>query len=327
MPAPSVGNEEFSRLVDPFRRELLAHCYRMLGSLHDAEDAVQEAYLRAWRSYDGFEGRSSLRQWLYRIATNASLRALEQSGRRPLPSGLGAPSDDPDRPIAPDRTDVRWLEPFPDSSPLGDPADVVGLRGSIRLAFVAALQHLPPRQRAVLILRDVLAMSAAEVAELMESSAAAVNSMLQRARAQLAEVAPAEDTIVEPTESERRALLERYMAAFENADIADLQHVLLEDAALEMPPQPTRYVGRTAVAGFFRSQVLSSPRRFRMVGTTANGQDAVAAYMLGDDGCYRAHALQVLTLDRAGVARIVVFRDESLFPLFGLPLTTERVLT
>lgn len=311
--------DDFSRLADPYRRELLAHAYRMLGSLHDAEDVVQETYLRAWRSFGDFEGRSSLRTWLYRIATNASLRALEQSGRRPLPSGLGGPSDNPDGPFAPVPAEVRWLEPFPGSAPPADPADIAGLRGSVRLAFVAALQHLPPRQRAVLILRDVLAMRAAEVAELMDTSTTAVHSLLQRARAELARAAPDEEALAEPSESERRAVLERYVAAFENADIAGLQAALLEDVTLEMPPEPTWYAGRAAVTGFFGSRVLGRPGSWRLVPTTANGQDAVTSYLLAGDGSYRAHALNVLTITPAGIARIVVFRDETLFPLFGLP--------
>ena len=207
-----ADREEFARLADPFRGELLAHCYRMLGSVQDAEDAVQEAYLRAWRSFAGFEGRSSLRRWLYRIATNACLRALEQGHRRPLPSGLGGPGDDPEAPLATSPSEVPWLQPMPGAlleGGLADPATIVGLRGSVRLALVAALQYLPPRQRAVLILRDVLGWRAAEVADLLGTTTAAVNSALQRARAQLARVAPAEDELAETAEPLRRALRER----------------------------------------------------------------------------------------------------------------------
>src|SRR5882757_8558009 len=253
----SIDNEEFSRMVEPYRRELLAHCYRMLGSVHEAEDAVQEALLRAWRSYDGFEGRSSLRTWLYRIATNASLRAIEQRGRRPLPSDLGGPSQDPAYSLAPSRTDIAWLEPVPDRLVDPDPATVVGLRGSIRLAFVATLQHLPPRQRAVLILREVVGLSAAEVAELLETSTAAVNSTLQRARAALDQAAPVEETMSEPTEADTRAVVDRYLAAFENADFAELQQVLLETVALEMPPTPTWFSGLDTVVGFLAARVVT----------------------------------------------------------------------
>ena len=186
-------SDEFARLTDPFRPELLAHCYRMLGSVHDAEDQVQETMIRAWRSYGEFEGRSSLRTWLYRIATNACLRALENSSRRPLPSGLGAPGEDPDAPLAVARPEVPWLQPIPDalvSAGPADPADIVASRQSVRLALIAALQYLPARQRAVLILRDVLGWRAAEVADLLGTSTAAVNGMLQRARARLEQAAP-----------------------------------------------------------------------------------------------------------------------------------------
>src|SRR5947199_3205039 len=204
--AESTVNEDFLRLADPYRRELLAHCYRMLGSVHDAEDLVQETYIRAWRSYDRFEGRSSLRTWLHRIATRACLTALESRGRRPLPTGLGNPSGDPADDLV-QRTEVPWLEPVPDAlvgAEGSDPAAIVTSRESIRLALIAALQHLPPRQRAVLILRDVLQWRAAEVAEAVGTTTAAVNSILQRARAQLDAVTPTEDEVVEPTDAQQR---------------------------------------------------------------------------------------------------------------------------
>jgi RNA polymerase sigma-70 factor (ECF subfamily) len=247
--------EEFTRLTDPFRQELLAYCYRMLGSVHDDEDLVQETYLRAWRSCDAFEGRPSLRTWLYRIATSACLRALENSSRRPLPSGLGGPSDDPEAPLTA-QSEVPWLEPIADALLGGSPADpadpaaIVASRASTRLAFVAALQHLPARQRAVLILRDVLAWRAAEVADLLGATTAAVNSALQRARTQLAQVAPAEGEVAEPASADHRALLDQYVAAFENADIAALLRLLRDDVELEMPPRPTWFAGRDAVGRF-----------------------------------------------------------------------------
>jgi len=320
----SIDNEEFSQLVEPYRRELLAHCYRMLGSVHDAEDAVQETLLRAWRSYDGFEGRSSLRSWLYRIATNASLRAIEQSGRRPLPSGLGGPSDDPAFGLDAPRTDVAWLEPVPDrlvgaTTGPADPAAVVGLRGSIRLAFVASLQYLPARQRAVLILREVLGLSAAEVADLLDTSVAAVNSSLQRARAQLLDVAPTEDTTAEPDQADTRAVVDRYMTAFENADLAALQQALLDTVALEMPPTPTWFRGRETVVGFLGARVLTEPGRIRLVPTRANGQPAVAEYVRDEDGIHRPAAIQVLDIANGQIAHIAVFFDKTLFALFGLP--------
>src|SRR5258708_25780376 len=210
--AAMVVSEDFARLTDPFRDELLAHCYRMLGSVHDAEDQGQETLIRAWRSYGEFEGRASLRTWLYRIATNACLRALENSSRRPLPSGLGGPSENPEAPLATARPEVPWLQPIPDAlfgQEPADPASIVTSRMSMRLALIAALQYLPARQRAVLILRDVLRWRAAEVAELLGVSTAAVNRVLQRARAQLERGAPAEDQIHEPADPGDRALLVR----------------------------------------------------------------------------------------------------------------------
>ena len=191
---------EFVRQADPYRRELLAHCYRMLGSVYDAEDLVQETYVRAWRSYDRFEGRSSMRTWLHRIATNACLNALESRSRRPLPIGLGAPSSDPADALIEQR-EVPWLEPMPDSLVSDDPAAVVTGRESIRLAVVAAMQFLPPRQRAVLILRDVLQWPAAEVGEMLDMTTASVNSALQRARAQLQQATVSADEVSEPSES------------------------------------------------------------------------------------------------------------------------------
>ena len=195
--ADSAVQDDFLPLAEPYRRELLAHCYRMLGSVHDAEDLVQETYLRAWRGYDRFEGRSSMRTWLYRIATSACLTALETRNRRPLPSGLGAPKADPDATLV-QQNEVLWLEPIPDAMVAGeadDPATIVASRESIRLALIAALQHLPPKQRAVLILCEVLKWKAAEVADLLDTTTAAVNSALQRARAQLDEAAPSQETV------------------------------------------------------------------------------------------------------------------------------------
>ncbi len=318
--------EDFARLTDPFRRELLAHCYRMLGSVDDAEDLVQETYLRAWRSYDGFEGRSSLRTWLYKIATRACLRALERRDRRPLPSGLGGPSEDPEAPLGLAASEVAWLRPIPDAvlgGAPGDPAAIVVSRGSIRLAFVAALQHLPARQRAVLLMRDVLAWRAAEVAELLGTSTTAVNSALRRARAQLAHAAPAEEDVVEPAGPQERAVLDRYVAAFENADLAALLELLRDDIVVEMPPFPAWFAGRGAVARFLAPRVLDAPDRKRFTPTRANGQPAVALYVRRHDGVYRPHSVQVLTVTATGIARIVAFIDGSLFATFGLPPTYD----
>src|SRR5215475_6028617 len=242
---------DFARLTDPLRPELLAHCYRMLGSVDEAEDQVQETLLRAWRSFGDFEGRSSLRTWLYRIATNSCLRALENRARRPLPSGLGGPGTDPDRPVGRAKDEIAWLQPFPDSM-LGtgqaDPASVVTSRASMRLALIAALQYLPPRQRAVLILRDVLGWHAAEVANLLGLTPAATNSLLQRARARLRQAAPDTEQVREPAEASERALLDAYAEAFASADVGALTKLLRDDAVLEMPPQPTWFAGREQVS-------------------------------------------------------------------------------
>ncbi|GAA4227416.1 RNA polymerase sigma-70 factor (ECF subfamily) [Streptosporangium album] len=298
-------DEDFVRLTDPFRRELLTYCYRMVGSGGDAEDLVQETYLSAWRAYDGFEGRSSLRTWLYRIATRACLKAIERDGRRPLPSGLGAPGDDPDAPLAPTMPEVPWLQPLP------DPATVVESQQSMRLAFVAALQYLPARQRAVLILRDVLTWRAREVADLLETSTAAVNSALQRARAQLAGASLEEEKLAEPADPFQRDVLDRYTAAFENADIEALMKVVTEDAAWEMPPYPTWFVGREHIRRHLAPRLDAV---FTALPVRANGQPAVALYRDG-----RPHAIQVLTVTTEGITRIITFHDHpGLFRSFGL---------
>jgi RNA polymerase sigma-70 factor (ECF subfamily) len=314
-----TATDDFVRQADTYRPELLAHCYRMLGSVHDAEDLVQETYLRAWRSIERFEGRSSVRTWLYRIATNACLTALEQKSRRPLPSGLGPPERDARQPLAARQPEVPWLEPLPDALIAPDPGAVIVSRNTVRLAFVAALQHLPPRQRAVLILRDVLAWSAAEVAALLETSTAAVNSALQRARAQIADVMPAEDTTVEPSDADRRALLTRLVTTLEAGDVTSFVHLLREDAALEMPPVPTWFAGRDAVARFYADHLLDDPSVWRFTPTGANGQPAIAMYRDEGDGVYRAHNLQVLTLVGDRIAGVVAFRIPELFAAFGLP--------
>jgi RNA polymerase sigma-70 factor, ECF subfamily len=317
-----ASSEDFARLTEPLRAELLAHCYRMLGSVQDAEDQVQETLIRAWRSYGGFEGRASLRTWLYRIATNACLRALENRSRRPLPSGLGGPGQDPGAPLAPARPEVTWLQPFPDAllgTGSADPADVAVSRASLRLALIAALQYLPPRQRAVLIFRDVLGWRAAEVAGLLGTSTAAVHSTLQRARARLQLAAPAEDGVREPADRAVRDLLARYAAAFETADVAALTGLLRDDAVLEMPPQPTWFAGRDRVGRFLGAVVLRRPGDFRLIPTAANGQPALAAYRRDRDGVLRAHAIQVLTVASSGVTRIVSFNDPGLLAVFGLP--------
>jgi RNA polymerase sigma-70 factor (ECF subfamily) len=320
-------SDEFAQLADPYRNELLAHCYRMLGSVHDAEDQVQETLLRAWRSYGDFEGRSSIRTWLYRIATNACLRALETRSRRPLPSGLGAAAEDPDGPVPIPHLDVPWLQPFPDAltaSPTHDPAAVVTTRASMRLALIAALQYLPPRQRAVLILRDVLGWHAVETAELLDMSTAAANSALQRARAQLASLAPAEESIAEPADPKVQDLLGRYAAAFETADVSGLTELLRADAVLEMPPMLVWFAGREQVGRFLGRRVLIRPGEFALTPVRANGQPAFAAYMRSAVGEFEAHAIQVLTVAGGGIRRIVSFNDAGLFPAFDLAKTLHE---
>jgi RNA polymerase sigma-70 factor, ECF subfamily len=311
---------DFARLADPFRAELLAHCYRMLGSVHDAEDQVQETMIRAWRSYGDFEGRASLRTWLYKIATNTCLRALENRGRRPLPTGLGGPGS-PEEPLAAG-DEVPWLEPLPDALVRADPADpasVVASRASLRLALIAALQYLPARQRAVLILRDVLQLRASEVGELLGISATAVNGLLLRARARIEQAGVAQDEIREPGEAAQRALLDRYAAAFENADAAALTQLLQEDAVFEMPPMLTWFAGRDTIGHFLGTTVLGQPGEFKTVPVAANCQPGLAFYLLAPDGYYHAHAVQVLTIGGTGIAHIVSFNQPELFPVFGLP--------
>jgi RNA polymerase sigma-70 factor (ECF subfamily) len=314
-------SEDFTGLTDQYRGELLAHCYRMLGSAGEAEDLVQETYLRAWRSFDGFEGRASVRTWLYRIATNVCLTAIERSRRRPLPSGLGGPAEDAEAPVVAG-LEVPWLQPFPGAMLAGkheDPAAMAVSRAGIRLAFVAALQYLSARQRAVLILRDVLEWPAAEVADLLDTTTTAVNSGLRRARTQLALTLPDEEDIAEPAEPDRRALLDRFAAAIEDADASALAEMLRQDVALEMPPQLTWFTGRQAVTRFVASHLLTEPGRLRLVSVLANGQPAFAVYQREPGVGYRAHAVLVLTVTATGIARIVSFQNPDLFGSFGLP--------
>jgi len=295
--------------LDAHRRELLAHCYRMTGSVADAEDLVQETMLRAWRARDAFDpGRASLRTWLYRIATNVCLTALERRGRRPLPSGLGGATFDPDTALV-RGPEVPWLQPIPDAL-ITDPASVVASRGSVRLALVAAMQHLSARQRAVLILRDVLAWPAAEVADLLDVSVAAVNSLLQRARTQLAAVSPAEDNTVEPSSAAQRATLDQFAAAFENADPALLTRLLAEDVTLEMPPHRTWFSGRHAVDTFLGRVIRSGS--WRLLPTRANNEPAFGTYLDG-----HPHGITVLELPGSSITRIVAFHDPALFTTFA----------
>jgi RNA polymerase sigma-70 factor (ECF subfamily) len=305
-----------------YRGELLAHCYRMLGSLHDAEDLVQETMLRAWRFAGGYdESRGSVRTWLYRIATNACLSYLEGRQRRVLPVDLNGPSQLPDIAKLEERLEIPWLEPFPDALvPWGDPSAVVEARESIRLAFIAALQHLPPRQRAVLILRDVLAMPAAEVASLLEVTVASVNSALKRARAQLAAASPSADGagLVQPSDDTSQDLLDRYMAAFTTMDVEALKGTLREDALLQMPPFPEWFLGRDAI-GEFMATGFARGSSFRFAQTRANGQPALGLYRRRNSDAHRFVQVQVLTMTGTGIAQIDGFHVNGLYAQFGLP--------
>ena len=312
--AEHEGRVRHDGLVDfePYRGELVAYCYRMVGSFHEAEDLVQETMLRAWKARDRYDRtRASVRTWLYRIAANVCLTALEGRARRPLPSGLGAPSEDPAAPLTP-AFDIPWLQPFPDAR------FDTGVRADMRLALVAALQVLPPRQRAVLVLREVLEFSAAEVAVQLGTTVTAVNSALQRARAALADV-PGMSEIAEPDDPQVRAVIQRYVQAFEAADVPALVRLLADEAVLEMPPVPLWYRGSRDYGLFMR-------RVFEMRGTgwgmrqlTANGQPALAAYAPEPGGGYRLHTLQVFTVTGGQVTCNVVFADPRVFEAFDLP--------
>jgi RNA polymerase sigma-70 factor, ECF subfamily len=314
-------DDSFLAQVEPLRRELTAHCYRMLGSVFEAEDLVQETYLRAWRAYHGFEHRSSLRTWMYRIATNACLTALEQHRRRPLPTGLGAPSADPADELR-ERPELPWLEPLPDAlvwgEPAADPADQVVTRDSVRLAFVAALQLLTPRQRAAVILRDVLGWQASEVADALDVSVAAVNSALQRGRAQLAKHRMAEPA--EVTDERARQLLDDYLAAFEDYDVGRIVSLLTEDAVWEMPPFAGWYRGRADIGRLIADRCpTDGPGQMRLLPASANGQPVFAVYHLEEDGLFRPFQLQQLTVGDAGVTHVACYFDLNLFQAFGLP--------
>lgn len=311
-------HEAFERVTGPYRRELHLHCYRMLGSLHDADDVLQETLLRAWRAIGRFESRASVRTWLYRIATNACLNTLAERPRRALPSGLLPPSD-PDAPPGEPLLEPIWLEPYPDRllDELEDPAALYARRETVELAFLVAIQLLPPRQRAVLLLRDVMEWSANEVATLLGTSRASVNSALQRARDSLGRRAPADVTPTHPTDEERK-LLERYMYAFERADVRALARLLAEEVEMTMPPDPTWFRGRQDVIRFLEYRVFRVRGRLVLEPTAANRQPAVALYEQGA-GVDRGLSIQVLTPADGLVGVITGFVGRDLFPAFGLP--------
>jgi len=303
----------------------LAHCYRMVGSAHDAEDLVQETYLRAWRAYGAFEERASLRTWLYKIATNVCLTALKPRSIRVLPSGLAGPYDGPDRPPSPvPPGEVSWLEPLPDiwlTAPADDPAAVAIHRETLRLALIASLQHLPSRQRAILILRDVLAFSAAETAEVLSTTTVAVKSALERARARLNELDLEPAELLEPTDERARALLDGYIAAFEHADVSQLVQVLRADATLEATPFRNWQSGMMMCIGVLEAYVLGAAGDWRMIATTANGQPCAVVYRRDGDGVLQADGVVVLAATPAGISHIIKFHDPALVATFGFPNT------
>ncbi len=315
------GGDEaaFGRLVDAYRRELHAHCYRMLGSVHDAEDALQEALLRAWRGLPRFEGRSSLRSWLYKIATNACLDAIEKRPKRVLPVDHG-PSTDPDEGVGEPLVESVWVEPYPDETLAVEdgyaaPEARYEQREAVELAFIAALQHLPARQRAVLISREVLGFSAAEVADSLESSTASVNSALQRARKTVDERLPEQSqqaTLRSLGDERLREIVEDYMDAMQRGDVDTVVSMLAEDAAWSMPPLATWFGGLDRVRGFLTVGPLSGEWRWRHLPTRVNGQAAVAVYSWdAGEGCYRPFALDVLTLDGARIKEVTAFITRS----------------
>jgi RNA polymerase sigma-70 factor (ECF subfamily) len=306
--------------LDQFRTELTGYCYRMLGSTFEAEDAVQETFMRAWKSYDRFEGRSSLRSWLYRIATNVCLSMLGASQRRARPMDLAPPST-ADRPLPPPLAESMWVEPMPDARIVvdgGDPADMAVARESVRLAFVAALQHLPPRQRAVLILREVLRWKADEVAELLDTSVASVNSALQRARATMATAKPSSSE-PGPMDDAQRDLLGRYVDAFERYDMDALTAILRSDATWNMPPYELWLQTHADIVAWCLGPGIGC-RGSRLVPMMANGSPAFGQYKPAADGGYEPWSLQVIEMSEDRISGITFFLDTArFFPLFGLP--------
>jgi RNA polymerase sigma-70 factor (ECF subfamily) len=327
MGTAAFTNDEaaFRRLVEPHRRELHAHCYRMLGSLQDAEDALQDALLRAWRGMDRFEGRSTPRSWLYRIATNTCLDTIARRPKRVLPVERGPardPADGPGEPLV----ESVWLEPIPDERLALDdgfaaPEARYEQRESVELAFIAALQHLPANQRAVLILREVLGFSAKEVAGMLDTSPTSVNSAMQRARASVEQRLPERSqqaTLRTLGDDDIRELVERYVDAWDRGDVDAVVSMLADDASFSMPPLAGWYRGREAIREFLPRGPLSIPRRFTPV--RANGQLAFGTYKLVD-GAWLPNAIHVITLDaEAQIADAVAFLNPVLFGTFGLPL-------
>jgi RNA polymerase sigma-70 factor (ECF subfamily) len=317
----------FGELTDPYLTELRLHCYRILGSVQDAEDMLQETLLAAWRGLREFEGRASLRTWLYRIATNRCLNAVRASGRRPRPEPLEPPFavSEPTR-----RAEPVWLEPYPDTLLAGLPDPSTGpevryeIKETIALAFVAAMQHLPPRQRAVLVLRDVLGYRAAEVADMLETSEPSVNSALQRARATMTAQLPSRDRERAPLphSAKERDLAERFAAAYAEDDIDGVVALLTDDAWFTMPPATLEYQGRGAIAGFLTASARYRGEGTRLIPTRANGQPAFGCYVPDRNASvFHAHGILVLTMAGDQISAITRFVDNGALPRFGLPRT------
>jgi len=329
------GPSDVSSLIEPYRRELLLHSYRLLGSLHDAEDAVQETMLRAWRRFDTFKGSASLRTWLYTIATNTSLDTLKKRSPRTLPPAA-SPAWDPEKPLAPRSAEVLWLEPLPDSwlaEAVENPEARYTRHESVSLAFLTALQLLPPRQRAILILSDVLDWRANEIAQLLEISVSAVNSALHRARVTLEKHYPGEKremVQVGRTDAATDALLSRYVQAWETDDVDGLVALLKEEAMLSMPPVPSWYWGREAIRTVLLAIAFHRGVRnqWRFSATHANGQPAFVAYRADEaNRCYRAHGIHVVSLDGRQVAEMTIFLGSELATAFGFPLQLPVLAT
>ncbi len=319
-----TASAQFSAAAEPHRRELLIHCYQMMGSVDEAQDLVQETMVRAWRAYDRFDpSLASMRTWLYRIATNACLNELKGRSRRPLPSGVGQPFDDPDAAFVPG-LEVPWLQPFPDRLFGALPAEPEALaveRSRLRLAFVAALQLLSAKQRAALLLRDVLGFSAAEAAEMLRMTVTAVNSALQRARGALNRAGVDPDALPEP-EPAQREVVERYIDAFLRADVSGLVKMLNEDVVLEMPPMWNWYIGSAAYGRFMHRVFAVRGTDWQAVPIFANGQPAMAAYTR-EGGRHVLHTLQVFTVEHGAIVRTTVFQDPTVFTLFQLSPSLE----
>jgi RNA polymerase sigma-70 factor (ECF subfamily) len=320
----STDQQVFAEQLEPHRRELHAHCYRMLGSVQDAEDAVQETLLKAWRALEKFEGRSSLRSWLYSIATNVCLRMIEQRPTRVLPIDYGPPSD-PHGPLGPPVLESRSIEPYPDGG-LGDgpagPEARYEQREAVELAFIAALQHLPARQRAVLILRDVLGFSGAEVANALDTTPASVYSLLQRAHARLDERLPERSqqaTLRSLGDEKLTEIVGRYVEAWTQSDVETIVEMLTEGATLAMPPTSSWFRGRDDIAIGLGTGPLDGSVGWRLLPTSANGQPAMGVYRLDSSNAYMPHSVIVLTLDGDRISEINAFHDTSAPERFGLP--------